>query len=63
MMHRKLGQGLAVSASGLGCMGLWDFYGPSDEEESLATIGRAIELGVNFLDTWTPKDHSRTKNW
>ncbi|HEY4735625.1 MAG TPA: aldo/keto reductase [Gemmatimonadaceae bacterium] len=49
---RRLGsQGLQTSALGLGCMGMSDFYGPSDEQQSVATIHRAIELGVNFLDT------------
>jgi aryl-alcohol dehydrogenase-like predicted oxidoreductase len=52
MQHRKLGrEGLVVSAQGLGCMGMSDFYGKRDEKESLATIHRALELGVNFLDT------------
>jgi aryl-alcohol dehydrogenase-like predicted oxidoreductase len=52
MEQRKLGtQGLEVSAIGLGCMGMSEFYGPSDEDESLATIDRALEIGVNFLDT------------
>jgi aryl-alcohol dehydrogenase-like predicted oxidoreductase len=53
MQHRKLGtQGLATSAMGLGCMGMSDFYGDrSDQGESVATIHRALELGVNFLDT------------
>jgi aryl-alcohol dehydrogenase-like predicted oxidoreductase len=52
MEQRKLGtQGLQVSAQGLGCMGMSEFYGATDEQESLATLARAIELGVGFLDT------------
>ena len=52
MEQRKLGtQGLTVSAQGLGCMGMSDFYGARDEAESIATIHRALDLGVNFLDT------------
>jgi aryl-alcohol dehydrogenase-like predicted oxidoreductase len=52
MQKRKLGnQGLEVSALGLGCMGMSWFYGQSDETESIATIHRAIELGIDFFDT------------
>ncbi|HXA85266.1 MAG TPA: aldo/keto reductase, partial [Candidatus Dormibacteraeota bacterium] len=50
--QRKLGkQGLKVSALGLGCMGMSEFYGAGDEQESIATIHRSIELGCTFLDT------------
>lgn len=52
MRQRQLGrQGLTVSMLGLGCMGMSEFYGPSEETESIATIHRAIDLGVTFLDT------------
>jgi aryl-alcohol dehydrogenase-like predicted oxidoreductase len=52
MQKRKLGrQGLVVSAQGLGCMGMSEFYGAGDEAESIATIHRALELGIDFLDT------------
>jgi aryl-alcohol dehydrogenase-like predicted oxidoreductase len=48
--HRKIGA-LEVSAIGLGCMGMSEFYGSHDDAQSLATIRRALDLGVNFLDT------------
>jgi aryl-alcohol dehydrogenase-like predicted oxidoreductase len=52
MQKRSLGsQGLVVSELGLGCMGMSEFYGTADEDESIASIHRAIELGVTFLDT------------
>jgi aryl-alcohol dehydrogenase-like predicted oxidoreductase len=52
MEQRTLGsQGLRVSAMGLGCMGMSQSYGPADEQESIATIHRALDLGITFLDT------------
>jgi aryl-alcohol dehydrogenase-like predicted oxidoreductase len=61
MERRQLGRsGLEVSALGLGCMSMSGSYGPSDERESLATIERALELGVDFLDTadWYGHGHN-----
>jgi aryl-alcohol dehydrogenase-like predicted oxidoreductase len=51
MDTRALGQGLVVSEQGLGCMGMSAWYGETDEEEAIATIHRALELGIFFLDT------------
>ncbi len=51
MERRTLGQGLEVSAQGLGCMGMSEFYGVGDDSESIATIHEALDSGVNFLDT------------
>ncbi|MEA2150200.1 MAG: hypothetical protein QOD69_2030 [Solirubrobacteraceae bacterium] len=53
MHERTLGlhSPLTVSALGLGCMGMSEFYGPGDDAESIATIHRALDLGVTFLDT------------
>ncbi|HWW44211.1 MAG TPA: aldo/keto reductase [Acidimicrobiia bacterium] len=52
MEQRRLGtQGLTVSALGLGCMGMSQSYGPADEDESIATLNRALELGITFFDT------------
>jgi aryl-alcohol dehydrogenase-like predicted oxidoreductase len=52
MEQRRLGsEGLTVSALGLGCMGMSQSYGPADEDESVATLERALELGITFFDT------------
>src|SRR3954465_8280390 len=54
MDTRTLGTDLTVSALGLGCMGMSEFYGAADDAESVATIHRALELGVTLLDTADP---------
>ncbi|HVB50607.1 MAG TPA: aldo/keto reductase [Acidimicrobiales bacterium] len=51
MKRRALGQGLEVSAEGLGCMGMSEFYGAGEDSESIATIHEALDSGVDFLDT------------
>jgi aryl-alcohol dehydrogenase-like predicted oxidoreductase len=52
MKYKALGNsGVRVSALGLGCMGMSEFYGPGDDQESIATIHRGLDLGINFLDT------------
>ncbi len=51
MEQRRLGQGLVVSAQGLGCMGMSEFYGEADDDESVATIHEALDAGVTLLDT------------
>ena len=64
MEQKRLGnQGLTVSAMGLGCMGMSDAYGPADEAESLATIHRALDLGVNLLDTSDAYGPFKNRNW
>jgi len=52
MKYRKLGNtGVELSATGLGCMGMSFAYGPTNDEESLGVLNRALELGINFWDT------------
>jgi len=64
LTSRNLGRsGLVVSAQGLGCMGMSEFYGPGDEAESMATIHRALDLGVTLLDTADMYGRSSTRGW
>ncbi|WP_447837638.1 aldo/keto reductase [Aeromonas salmonicida] len=51
MQRRTLGTDLDVSAMGLGCMGMSEFYGPRDDEQALRVLARAVEMGIDFLDT------------
>ncbi|WP_432468192.1 aldo/keto reductase [Agarivorans sp. Z349TD_8] len=51
MKQRQLGQSLMVSSMGLGCMGMSEFYGPKNDEQSMKVLARAVELGVNFFDS------------
>ena len=64
MQKRQLGsQGLEVWAIGLGCMGMSDFYGGRDEAEAVATLHRALELGVTMLDTADMYGVGSTRSW
>ena len=61
MKTRRLGQGLSVSAVGLGCMGMSEFYGRYDDAQSLATLACALDHGVTFLDTADVYGHGRNE--
>ena len=62
MRTTELGE-LTVSAQGLGCMGMSEWYGPADWDESIATISRALDLGVTFLDTADVYGSGTTRSW
>ena len=61
MKTRKLGNDLTVSAVGLGCMGMSFAYGASDENESIRTLHRAVDLGITFFDTAETTAPTRTR--
>ena len=62
MKTRNLGDGLTVSAPGLGCMGMTFLYGKATEEDAIAVIHRSLELGMTFLDTAEVLGPMTTKN-
>jgi aryl-alcohol dehydrogenase-like predicted oxidoreductase len=64
MRYRRLGKSsLVVSAKGLGCMGMSEFYGETDEQESIATIHHALDRGITFFDTADMYGVGATRSW